>query len=405
MCWLTKALAPCTSVNVFFRCGPTASSGRGLATGSSQRQRRVARARGAGGSGCSPATPHARNRRTGRRSRGRAAGTRRRSAEPRRASSLPVAIGSSLRLPLVMTSGRRTGRAADGAAAWTASMTPTVSSPGATAGERRRPRRRRRSTTGRSAEPAALPPRLDGPSAARSARVRTITASGFASPMLARAQPGHRRLARRVARRGGIRRARAAPGSHRAAAARRLRSSASAVRMPARGWPPARTRPRPAVGAAVGLGVIAAVAGSVVLRGARRTLGECPHAGALPVVRQRLDHREARPAVGAGDERVAVPPVAGSRSSGSQAGQIATSGGTGCRRSGSVRAPEDGEAVGARGGDRLGLHSVDAGERRRLARSARRNASSAAALPSTSIWTSPDALRTQPASPWRNASR
>ncbi len=45
--------------------------------------------------------------------------------------------------------------------------------------------------------------------------------------------------------------------------------------------------------------------------GAGRALGESPHRRALPVVGQRLDDGEARAAVGAGDERIAVAPVAG----------------------------------------------------------------------------------------------
>jgi len=46
-----------------------------------------------------------------------------------------------------------------------------------------------------------------------------------------------------------------------------------------------------------------------ILRRALRARGERPHRGRLPVVRERLDDRAPRSAVGAGDERVGEPPI------------------------------------------------------------------------------------------------
>ena len=96
---------------MFFSSAPTARSWR-RRPGQAHRVGRVAARRGAAGSGPSPGEhPHHRVVAARCGWRGRAAG-RRRPGRPgaRRASSLSVAMGSSLRLPLVITSGRAARR-------------------------------------------------------------------------------------------------------------------------------------------------------------------------------------------------------------------------------------------------------------------------------------------------------
>ena len=65
------------------------------------------------------------------------------------------------------------------------------------------------------------------------------------------------------------------------------------------------------MGAAGGLGVVAAVGDVGVLAMAVFAHGERPHGGALPVVGHALDNGEPRPAVGAVEKGVAVPSVLG----------------------------------------------------------------------------------------------
>ncbi len=72
---------------------------------------------------------------------------------------------------------------------------------------------------------------------------------------------------------------------------------------------PHQPHPRPAHGAGVGLGMKAPVGRVFVFRAAGRAQREAPHGGALPVVGQVLDDREARAAVGAVGEGVLVAPV------------------------------------------------------------------------------------------------
>ena len=66
-----------------------------------------------------------------------------------------------------------------------------------------------------------------------------------------------------------------------------------------------------AVGAAGGLGVVAAVGDVGVLALAVFAHGERPHGGALPVIGHALDNGEPGPAVGAVEKGVAVPSVLG----------------------------------------------------------------------------------------------
>jgi hypothetical protein len=101
------------------------------------------------------------------------------------ASALEIAIGSSDRLPLVITSGRPTAPSSRWWSGVYASITPTVSRPGLTAGVTAPSGRRRSSTMGRSRD-ASRAAAAGGTSAraAASANVRTITASGLASRCL-----------------------------------------------------------------------------------------------------------------------------------------------------------------------------------------------------------------------------
>ena len=66
---------------------------------------------------------------------------------------------------------------------------------------------------------------------------------------------------------------------------------------------------RPTDGAGNRLGVKAAVSRVVIFRGAVGAERKARHAGVGPVIRDGLDDSKARAAVGAVDERVAVPPI------------------------------------------------------------------------------------------------
>ena len=68
---------------------------------------------------------------------------------------------------------------------------------------------------------------------------------------------------------------------------------------------------RPAIRAAVGLRMESAIACGAILASAGGALPERAHAGALAIVRHRLDHGEPGPAIGTGDERVVIAPVGG----------------------------------------------------------------------------------------------
>ena len=128
-----------------------------------------------------------------------------------RASSSSLAIGSSRRLPLVMTSSEGpVARAAGGAAACRAASTPELVEAGRDARrERRLPVRAGRSTMGRAGETSAR--RAAGePTATRlqaCARSRAITREGLVGSVLARAQARGRPRRRGRRPRAGSRRA------------------------------------------------------------------------------------------------------------------------------------------------------------------------------------------------------
>ena len=137
-------------------------------------------------------------------------------------------------------------------------------------------------------------------------------------------------------------------------------------------------------------------------------LREGRHAGALAVVGHRLDDGEARPAVGAGDERVPEPAVGGivqlaprrPRRSPRPAGPAA--GGRARPGSASMAKPRE---PGSGAVAPTSIRSMR-GERRRLdAERLAGSRCSESGAPSSSICTSPAALRTQPSSSWRTASR
>ena len=100
-------------------------------------------------------------------------------------SGIEAAIGSSLRLPLVITSGRSTSESRRWWSGEYASMTPIVSSPGATDGARAPFSRALSSTIGRSRCRSSSASRgLTSAIRRASPIVRTMTASGFASRRL-----------------------------------------------------------------------------------------------------------------------------------------------------------------------------------------------------------------------------
>ncbi len=201
-------------------------------------------------------------------------------------------------------------------------------------------------------------------SARASARPRTITASGLASRCF-------RARRRRTASSSPASHARWKPPSPRTAR----------ILPPVSRSPAPRKRhvvpeghdsidlephPRPARRAGVRLGVVAPIRGVVVLAQTLGALGEGRHRAPLPVVRHRLDDREAGSAVRARDERVAVAPVGG----------IVELGGA-CRAHRHVRrdgesahrrhvAHQDPEVVGTAPFHRSRVEGVDAGQRRRF---------------------------------------
>src|SRR5699024_8061932 len=137
--------------------------------------------------------------------------------------------------------------------------------------------------------------------------------------------------------------------------------------------------PGPAGGAAVGLGVVAAAAQVGVFGGAAAAHGKPGHGGIGPVVGQGPQDGKSGPAVGAVDERIAVPPAV--------LGRMA--------KAVSPRQEARGRTVTcsttARGGG--------------PARSVRTNASMASGGPSSSSSTPAGVLRAQPPRPSRDASR
>ena len=119
--------------------------------------------------------------------------------------------------------------------------------------------------------------------------------------------------------------------------------------------------------AAVGLRVVAPVGGVPILPQALVALPKRPHAGALPIVRQRLDDGEARAAVGTGDEGKPVPAVARVEQLGLAGGAETRVGRDRLALTGSRATAADAEARGASGNRGDAFDFLDPGKRRRLA--------------------------------------
>ena len=170
MWWLATTCRPLVTATVLFSSAPTASTAAGGVERQRQRLRRVARASGAAAALRPPAAARA-TESSQRMWIGRSWVSSPSTIGPRRAtaSSSSWAIGSSLRLPLVITSGRPTPASSRWCSGLYGSITPSSGSPGRTAvddacagprrgastiGRRgdvsaRRPRRRARTARGR----------------------------------------------------------------------------------------------------------------------------------------------------------------------------------------------------------------------------------------------------------------
>ena len=210
---------------------------------------------------------------------------------------------------------RRAGRAAGGAAACTASITPRSALPGRDRPATRSRRVLSRGRAARSGRPGW--PRAGAASAAVSVDEVRASSSGR-DHHRERLVPALLALAQR--RRPLCRWSRRRPGGSRRSLHRDDRAVARAVaRASARASSPYGVRsagadqaqPRPAVGAADrsarGSG---GRPGSAYSRRTGRAHREAGHRRGRPVVREPGDDRVARAAVGAGDERVPVAPVA-----------------------------------------------------------------------------------------------
>ena len=325
--------------------------------------------------------------RSGGGSGGRGRGTRRRcrpGARVRPASS--TAIGSSERLPLVMHERPAQRRpAAGGAAACTAASRRATACPARPTAPRRRPAAAR----ARSAAPASRAARAPRRRHARRARPasRVITANGLLVAVLARAQPRDRRLVAGVARE--VVAAEALDGEDRAA---------RAADRPPRSGIDSRG---PQAGQAIGSAWKRRSSGILVLAPAVGAHRERRHRRVRPVVGDGAHDREARPALRAVRERVAVAAVGRVE----QLAQAVVAGGH-------VGRHERGRADRHARVDREmpSRRRARAARRRRSstrasagasARSAAAKASSAAGSPSASISTPSPSFRTKPASPCR----
>ncbi len=283
------------------RCRASAAprSGRSIGVGANDRARRITLGRRV--DRCAPGR---RCRRSGPRRRGRAASTASAMRRPAgsTASSFVTQIGSSLAFPLVITSGRPTARSRRWCSGVDGSITPCRAKPGAT--EVASGPRPATSTIGARHDVRASSSTGVGANHACAVSTSgTITANGLS---------GRRLRARR----------RATASSSVASQARwNPPRPFSATISPARSRPatistgsstsgaPSSAEARPAGGTGHRLGVEPAVDRVLVLASAVLAHRERPHRRALAVVRERLDDREPRPAVGAVDERVAEPAV------------------------------------------------------------------------------------------------
>ena len=233
------------------------------------------------------------------------------------ASSSSCAIGSSLLLPLVITSGRPTPRQQEVVERRVREEHPEVGQiPGRPRGAISVPTsavRRGTSTIGRRGDSSATDRVVVEHRRRRRAASRsgTITANGLSSRALRRRSSctaiGVGRRRRQGGSRRSLSRATIAPSRSASTAAR---SASSPLGQgfadggaPREAWPAFR--------AGVGLRVEAPVARIVVLGAARRAHREGAHGGGRAVVRDVEDDRVPRTAVGAVRERVAVAAVGG----------------------------------------------------------------------------------------------
>ncbi len=262
-----------------------------------------------------------------------------------RASSLPATIGSSLRLALVMTSGRPTQleeqqvqrrRRKQEPRRWRVLGPPRARTASFT--RRNQHHRPFGGTQQRSPRPALSTAERAGVlDAAHHNGERLRLAS------LPCAQSPHCGVVGGIDARDGtrpcpviatIRPAR----SHEPAAASAENADMAGSRLRSQPSPRSGPQPRSAGRTTVRLGVIAAVAWCRVLAGrSRAQRRKCAHAGARAIVWQPLDHGVPRAAVGAGDERVHVAPVARIVELRRHASHSATSAGTAGVAAGSSR--------------------------------------------------------------------
>ena len=371
----THARPSRASANVFLSSAPTASSGGASATanvdGTYPRERRTIRP---------PRTTESSVRVwIGRScSRNRSAIAASRSS----ASSSVNAIGSSDTFPLVITSGTPTSASSRWCSGEYGSITPRSRDRGATDGATRAPGRRGAMTIGARRRRVRPRPRR-APAASRA-----MSANGRSSRCL-------RARSRATAASSSARQARWNPPTPLTATIRPSSRPRDRLVVAAHARPARRARVR--------LGVEAAVARVVVLGLAGGAHDEAGHRRPRAVVRDAGDDREARAAVRAVDERVAIPPI-GRVEELREAG-VAGRDVRGDRR---VRAP------GARA---LPDHEVRASrppERPRTPRirrtpaaappTRRRSRNASTCAPSTSTSTPSASLSTNPASPCSHAS-
>ncbi len=294
----------------FFRCAPTARTGGSfVATGIGSGAKPRARRRSWSSSPKSQPTLSSACRSTGR------SWTRKRSARgPRRAtaSNSSVAIGSSERLPLVATSGASTAARRRWWSGVEGSITPRRVDSGATFGATwtvaARPRRGRR-RIGASGERSQRSAAVETSQRARAAATSfTINASGFSR----RTFPARRR-ATAASSASVAAEVEAAEPLHRDDPPVQERRRGGEERLVVAGERLAGAAPereaRPARRARGRLGVEAPVARLLVLAAAVGAEREAAHRRVRPVVRQRADDGEARAAVRAVQEGIAIPAI------------------------------------------------------------------------------------------------
>ena len=317
MWWLTQARSPLARQNVLLSSAPQASSGRGVPPPGSARPAGRSRASGAGRGAPRRRRDHAHDRVVGA-GLDRPVVDEEQVGDPRQPlERVVVAVGD--RLVGHVAAGhhqrqRRRRRAAGGAAASTgasrrarAPRAPPTRATGAPAPARgehdRRARAPRAARARRRRARPALRRRDDGAISANGLSSRCLRARSAATARLVVGSAGEVVAADPLDARGS-RPSRSAPRP-RATASRRRRPR------PARRRATSSVTDGPQHRAGVGLGVEAAVGRVLVLGAAGGAHGKAGHRGQRPVVGDAAHDREARPAVGAVDERVAVAAVGG----------------------------------------------------------------------------------------------